>query len=131
MEQKFFDRCVMRLQQETKEEKALCERSVRAIEDKWTGYFEDSASDRLKLNDIEVLLKQTRIQICDDNSRIKTLDQLLEEMGSVWHKMSILEHTLLGIVFAGTEPGDAKRFHVLMRNYTKEYIDNKCVSLEQ
>lgn len=125
MEQNLFDRCVMCLEQETKEARELCERSVRAINEKWTGYFEDSDSGRLKLDDIEVLLKQTRIQICDDNGRIKTLDQLLEEMGSIWHKMSILEHTLLGIIFAGTEAGDAKRFHVLMRNYIKQVKEDK------
>ena len=125
MEQNLFDRCVMCLEQETKEAKELCERSVRAIDDKWIGYFEDSDSGRLKLDDIEVLLRQTRIQICEDNDRIKTLDQLLEEMGSVWHKMSILEHTLLGIVFAGTEAGDAKRIHILMRNYIKQVKENE------
>jgi len=125
LEQKLFDRCVMCLQQETEEAKELCERSVRAINDKWTGYFEDSDSGRLKLDDIEVLLRQTRIQICEDNDRIKTLDKLLEEMGSMWHKMSILEHTLLGIIFAGTEAGDAKRFHILMRNYMKQVREDE------
>lgn len=125
MEQKLFDRCVMCLQQETEEAKELCERSVRAINDKWTGYFEDSDSGRLKLDDIEVLLRQTRIQICEDNDRIKTLDKLLEEMGSMWHKISILEHTLLGIIFAGTEAGDAKRFHILMRNYMKQVREDE------
>ena len=125
MEQNLFDRCVMCLEQETKEARELCERSVRAINEKWIGYFEDSDSGRLKLDDIEVLLKQTRIQICDDNGRIKTFDQLLEEMGSIWHKMSILEHTLLGIIFVGTEAGDAKRFHVLMRNYIKQVKEDK------
>lgn len=125
MEQNLFDRCVMCLEQETKEAKELCERSVRAIDDKWTGYFEDSDSGRLKLDDIEVLLKQTRIQIFDENGMRKTLDQLLEEMGSVWQKMSILEHTLLGIVFAGTEAGDAKRFHILMKNYIKHVKEDE------
>lgn len=125
MEQNLFDRCVMCLRQETKEEKALCERSVRAIEDKWTSYFEDRDSNRLKLNDVKMLLKQTRIQIFDDNGMVKKLDQLMEEMGSLWQKMSIIEHTLLGIVFAGIEAGDAKRFHILMLNYIKQVKEDE------
>ena len=76
------------------------------------------------------LLEQTKIRIFDENGMPKTGEQLLEEMTDTWDEMTTMERTILGIVFAGTGIGDAKKFHLLMRNYKlfkqEEMLNGKC-----
>lgn len=130
MEQNNFDKYVMCLEQMTQEKKEVCEKTVQAIYDKWTGYFAGNGSGQHRLENIEELLEQTKIRIFDENGMPKTGEQLLEEMTDTWDEMTTMERTILGIVFAGTGIGDAKKFHLLMRNYKlfkqEEMLNGKC-----
>lgn len=71
MEQNNFDKYVMCLEQMTQEKKEVCEKTVQAIYDKWTGYFAGNDSGQHRLENIEELLEQTKIRIFDENGMPK------------------------------------------------------------
>lgn len=107
------------------EPKDVCIRSVQSIYDRWDTLIKTGQVDKLCLNDINILLRHTVINIYKPDRSIKPIECLLDEMADQWLDMKMVDHMILGIIFSGTNEGDSFRFQMLMRNYKKFYGGNK------
>lgn len=81
------------------------------------------------LSDIELVLKNSGIQLRDSANEFREFDDVLDETAAKWEKLSSVQRAAVSKAFAGTR--QANRFQLLMENYDKALEYEKIANNSQ